>query len=68
MKAIKKYKKIKKHIEDGLKSSDLKTQQTALVTWLIAETGIRVGNEKDTSISASTFGATTLQVQHIILN
>lgn len=68
MKAIKKYNKIKKHIEDGLKSSDLKTQQTALVTWLIAETGIRVGNEKDTSISADTVGATTLKVENIILN
>lgn len=68
MKAIKKYKKIEKHIEDGLKSSDLKTQQIALVTWLIAETGIRVGNEKDLNISADTVGATTLKVQDIILN
>lgn len=68
MKAIKKYKKIEKHIEDGLKSSDLKTQQTALVTWLIAQTGIRVGNEKDLNISAATVGATTLKVENIILN
>lgn len=68
MKAIKKYKKLEKHIEDGLKSSDLKTQQTALVTWLISQTGIRVGNEKNLNISADTVGATTLKVKDIILN
>lgn len=66
--AIKKYKKIEKKIEEGLKSSDLKEQQIAFVTWLIANTGIRVGNEKNLDVSADTVGATTLKVKDIILN
>ena len=67
MKAIKKFKKIEKKIEDGLKSKDEKEQQTALITYLITLTGIRVGGERDLSKVADTVGASTLKVSNIVL-
>ena len=67
-KAIKKYKKIENKIEEGLKSKDAKTQQAAAILWLIAETGIRIGNEKDLNVCADTVGASTLKVENIILD
>lgn len=68
MKAIKKYSKIEKKIEEGLKSKDVKTQQAAAILWLLAETGIRIGNEKNLDQHADTVGASTLKVENIILN
>ena len=67
MKAIKKFKKIEKKIEDGLKSKDEKEQQTALITYLITLTGIRVGGERDLSKVADTVGASTLKVSNTVL-
>lgn len=60
-KAIKSWKKIEKHILEGIKSKDLARKQAALVAWLISETGIRVGEQgRNLTIRADTKGATTL--------
>ena len=61
---IKDYKNIEKHIMDGIKSDDPVTKQVALCAWLIAETGIRVGNERDLSKFADTVGASTLKKEN----
>lgn len=65
---IQSYNKIEKHILDGIKSKDPARKQAALCAWLIAETGIRVGNERDTDRFASTYGASTLHKEHFIFN
>ena len=58
------WKKIEKAINDGLNSKDEKIKQEALVAYLIAETGIRIGNEKDLDKFADTVGASTLKVEN----
>ena len=65
---IKDYKNIEQHILEGIKSSDPARKQAALCAWLIAETGIRVGNERDLSKFASTYGASTLHKEHFTFN
>ena len=61
---IKDYKNIEQHILEGIKSSDPARKQAALCAWLIAETGIRVGNERDLSKFADTVGASTLKKEN----
>lgn len=61
---IEDYRNIDAHIIDGIKSSDPKRKQAALCAWLIAETGIRVGNERNLDKFASTYGASTLRKEH----
>jgi hypothetical protein len=67
-KVIKNYKKIEKHILDGIKSNDPVRKQAALCAWLIAETGIRVGGERDLSRVADTVGASTLRKENFKLS
>ena len=57
------------HIEKGLKSKDKKTQEAALVSWLIKETSIRIGSydTKGTDFENGVVGASTLKVGNIIL-
>lgn len=61
---IKDYKNIEKHILDGIKSKDPVRKQAALCAWLIAETGIRVGNERNLEKFADTVGASTLRKEN----
>lgn len=55
---------VRKHIEEGLKSSDHKTRQVATACALIDHLCLRVGDEKDPD-EADTVGATTLRPEHI---
>ena len=59
--------KIRKHIKNNLASTDEKIQKIATVTYLIDNLAMRVGDEKDED-EADTVGATTLRVEHIIIN
>lgn len=60
--------KMEKHIAKGLKSKDEKTRQAALVSWLIANTAIRVGTEiKDKQFDSGIVGASTLLVKNVKL-
>ena len=52
-------KEMEAHIRNGMESSDEKRKQCAVACWLIMNTGIRVGGEKDESIEADTHGITT---------
>lgn len=61
MKVIENWSAIEKHILDGIKSNDPIRKQSALIAYLIAETGIRVGNSRDLDKFADTQGASTLK-------
>ena len=61
-KMIEMWEEIKSHIFKGIFSSDETRMQTALVLYLVQNLGIRIGNEKDTDVSADTVGASTLKV------
>lgn len=55
-----------KYIKDNLTNSDRKTAECALVSWLLQTTGIRIGNERDSSIQADDIvGASTLKKENI---
>lgn len=56
--------KIKQHILDGIKSNDPVRKQSALIAYLIAETGIRIGNERNLDKFADTVGASTLKKEN----
>lgn len=59
---IENFSRIEQHILDGIKSKNEKTRQAALCAWLIAETGIRIGSERNLDKVADTQGASTLKV------
>ena len=61
-------KEMEAHIRNGMESSDEKRKQCAVACWLIMNTGIRVGGEKDESIEADTHGITTLTVSDVKVN
>lgn len=61
---IKDWDKMEAHIQKGLTSKNKKTQEAALIAWLIKETSIRVGNEDN---SEGVVGASTLKVGNIKL-
>ncbi len=64
-KLIKNWDKIKKHIlYHATSSPDEKVKQTALVSYLIMNLGIRVGDEKGED-SSDTVGASSLRAEHI---
>lgn len=67
VKLLKKLKKLNNHISKGMQSSNKKTAQAALVTYLIMNTAIRVGNEK-TEDEADTVGMSTMKVGNIKLH
>ncbi len=69
LKLIKNWDKMEAHIEKGLKSKDKKTQEAALVAWLIKETSIRVGSydTKGTDFENGVVGASTLKIKNVIL-
>lgn len=61
---IKNFSKIQDAIVKGIDSNDDVTSQSALISYLIQETGIRIGNER-TALQADTRGASTLQRENI---
>ncbi len=67
MKLAKSIDKILASIEKGLRARDEKKRKIATVCYLIYRLAMRVGDEKD-SDEADTVGATTLRVEHIMLN
>jgi DNA topoisomerase-1 len=60
--------KIDAHIAKNLASKKKDVRMTATVCKLIRTLGIRVGDEKDTDISADTIGASTLRKEHVTVN
>lgn len=58
-------KEMEQYIREGMESTDEKRKQCAVACWLIMNTGIRVGGEKDESIEADTHGITTLTISDI---
>jgi len=59
--------KVLAKIEKGLKARDEKKRKVATVCYLIYRLAMRVGDEKDKD-EADTVGATTLRVEHVMLN
>lgn len=47
-------------------STDVKTQENALVAGLVMTTGIRPGSEEETGAKVKAYGATTLEGRHVI--
>lgn len=63
---VKDWDNIQAYIDNGLKSKDPKTREAALVSWLILNTGIRIGNERDEVCQATDVsGASTLLVRNV---
>lgn len=66
-KIIENSKKISKYIYDNcLNAKDSTTKEAALISFLIQETGIRIGNERDLDKVADTVGASTLRKENFI--
>lgn len=63
-KLVKNWDKIEKYIEKGIRSKDAKTKECALISWLILQTGIRVGSDKDVRENG-VVGASSLKVRNI---
>lgn len=62
----KNWKKVGKFIESTIDTTtDMKRLQIAMITWMIQNTCIRVGGEKDTNKSADTVGASTLRKKEL---
>lgn len=59
------WKALQNKIDEALHSDDEVLKQTALVTYLIQLTGIRVGNERNLDKVADTVGATTLRKENM---
>jgi DNA topoisomerase-1 len=61
MRMNQKAKELESHIEAGCKAGN----EAALIAWLIQNTAIRVGNDRDPSSNAQTVGASTLRVKNL---
>lgn len=62
---IKSIDSIEKKLLEALRSKNKTTRQAAACAYLILQTGIRVGNERDLSKFADTVGASTLKVKNV---
>lgn len=60
--------KIEKYINDGLVAKNPVTRESALISWLILRTGIRIGIEHDSIFENGTVGASSLLVKNINFN
>lgn len=61
----KKLSKIRKMNDSYIQSDNMKKQQLGCCLWLIDRMSLRIGNEKDASNEADTYGVCTLLVSHI---
>lgn len=68
IKLLKNWEKVENHIYKNINSKNHITKQAAMVSYLIMNLGIRVGDEKDTDIAADTVGASSLRKEHLTLN
>jgi DNA topoisomerase IB len=59
--------KIEQFIDRALKVNDPEIQESAVIAYLISLTGIRIGNERDETRQALTYGMSTLLKKHIKL-
>ena len=59
--------KVEQFIDRALKTNDPTIQESAVIAYLIAITGIRIGGERDLKYQADTQGMSTLRVEHIKL-
>jgi DNA topoisomerase I len=57
--------KISSQISAGMKSSDPDTRESASALFLISETGLRPGSDRDTKADKKAFGATNLEARHV---
>lgn len=64
---IKNWETVEKYIQNGLKSSNKVTRESAAIAWLIQNTAIRVGNERGEFESQEVVGASTLKIKNIKL-
>lgn len=64
-KLVKNWDKVEDYIQKGLKSKDKKTRECAAIAWLIQNTAIRIGNERDEFESQEVVGASTLKIKNI---
>ena len=60
--------KISAWVDKGLSAKDPKMQQSALISWLILQTGIRVGVEHQKIFENGTCGASSLLVKNVTFN
>lgn len=58
-------KEMEQYIRENLTNPDPKIAECALISWLLQETGIRIGNSKDLETEADTVGASTLKKENI---
>ena len=65
-KLIAHWEELKSHIEKNISSKDPVIKQSAMVTWLIMNLGIRVGDEKSEDL-ADTVGASSLRYEHLTI-
>ncbi|MCK9439530.1 DNA topoisomerase I, partial [Patescibacteria group bacterium] len=65
-KLISHWEELKSHIEKNISSKDPVIKQSAMVTWLIMNLGIRVGDEKGED-KADTVGASSLRFEHLTI-
>jgi len=65
-KLISHWEELKSHIEKNISNEDLTIKQSAMVTWLIMNLGIRVGDEKGED-KADTVGASSLRFEHLTI-
>lgn len=66
IKLISHWEELKSHIEKNISSKDSVIKQSAMVTWLIMNLGIRVGDEKSEEF-ADTVGASSLRFEHLTI-
>lgn len=64
-KLVKNWSTVEQYIQNGLKSSNKMTRECAAIAWLIQNTAIRVGNERDEFESQEVVGASTLKIKNI---
>jgi DNA topoisomerase-1 len=68
---LKDFNKVLPHAVDKMradmlnKSLDAKTRDSAAATYLISQTGIRIGSNKETGAEKQAYGASTLQGRHV---
>ncbi|HHX70931.1 MAG TPA: hypothetical protein GX708_23140, partial [Gallicola sp.] len=65
-KLISHWEELKSHIEKNISNKDPIIKQSAMVTWLIMNLGIRVGDEKEKD-KADTVGASSLRFEHLTI-
>lgn len=64
-KLVKNWKTVEDYIQKGLQSKDQMTRECAAIAWLMQNTAIRIGNERDEFESQEVVGASTLKIENM---